>query len=113
RRRTSRPRCHRARRRPPAATPFPYTTLFRSDAVEPARDGSQLAAEKHLADEQPHQRYRQNLAEHFGDGSGQRPKCQRFLAFSGIDRKSTRLNSSHVKTSYAVFCSKTKTRAPP
>src|SRR5437868_9032337 len=34
--------------------------------------------------------------------------------FNGLDRKSTRLNSSHVSSSYAVFCLKTKSaRAPP
>src|SRR5215475_15560787 len=65
-------------RRPPRSTLFPYTTLFRS--VCHRRAGEET---RH-----PH-RGRQHLR----------------LA---LDRKSTRLNSSHVKISYAVFCLKKK-----
>src|SRR6266511_5230117 len=67
-------------RRPPRSTLFPYTTLFRSLAL--LGEG-----ERRVEDDDGHDR----LAEH-------------------QDRKSTRLNSSHVKSSYAVFCSK-KTKA--
>src|SRR5437870_10901505 len=70
-------------RPPPRSTLFPYTTLFRSNggAVnEPSRHGSQ-AARRH------------------GDHR---------LVQQGEDRKSTRLNSSHVAISYAVFCLKKK-----
>src|SRR3989475_7236058 len=65
-------------RRPPRSTLFPYTTLFRSDS-------------------KPTLRY-------FVD------KFPLFLSspFSGADRKSTRLNSSHSQISYAVFCLKKK-----
>src|SRR5439155_19017484 len=68
-------------RRPPRSTLFPYTTLFRS-----------LPASRDVLDQElgvvgrvgrPHER---------------------------LDRKSTRLNSSHVAISYAVFCLKKKTR---
>src|SRR5690349_22784121 len=75
-------------RRPPRSTLFPYTTLFRSGeesedgiaAFEPGRD------RRHLPPGILGQ-YRDELIE---------------------DRKSTRLNSSHVEISYAVFCLKKK-----
>src|SRR5437868_11541047 len=71
-------------RRPPRSTLFPYTTLFRS-GFEGAR--------------QPEVRRREARAQL------QRlsVKLDRLL-----DRKSTRLNSSHVSISYAVFCLKKK-----
>src|SRR5690606_41434549 len=77
-------------RRPPRATLFPYTTLFRSHDRGLAPGGrlgsAQAAHPRRLPLEGPVE-----LADlHRGD------------------RKSTRLNSSHVKTSYAVFCLKKK-----
>src|SRR6266511_5587744 len=69
-------------RRPPRSTLFPYTTLLRS------RPGSPRAAPG------PARRRRAPRARR---GAGRRR-----------DRKSTRLNSSHVKISYAVFCLKQK-----
>src|SRR2546427_5460900 len=76
-------------RRPPRSTLFPYTTLFRSQAVAP---------------EQPDLRLRVvdvNGEEH-GPAKIGRPTRAR------QDRKSTRLNSSHSQISYAVFCLKKK-----
>src|SRR5690242_21328513 len=85
-------------RRPPRSTLFPYTTLFRSglqgrDDVPHAagpvgRDGGEQGG---LADEPVGRRV---LAEQ--------------LVIHGEDRKSTRLNSSHMSISYAVFCLKKK-----
>src|SRR5688572_31338199 len=75
-------------RRPPRSTLFPYTTLFRSEILfEPA--GDQVLVE---------------VAE-FEAVFFRRPPAaaERFL-----DRKSTRLNSSHSQISYAVFCLKKK-----
>src|SRR3989442_2773591 len=70
-------------RRPPRSTLFPYTTLFRSRSVEAHQD-IPLAIRK---DNQ----------------------CSPAMHFLGReDRKSTRLNSSHVRISYAVFCLKKK-----
>src|SRR6266496_6173389 len=69
-------------RRPPRSTLFPYTTLFRS------------RRERHV---RPH-RVQAGLL---------RPRRARRDAH-GRDRKSTRLNSSHVEISYAVFCLKKK-----
>src|SRR5947208_13484513 len=68
-------------RRPPRSTLFPYTTLFRS--LEQVR-----AAAVELRD-RDHGRLSN-------------------IVFMGIDRKSTRLNSSHQIISYAVFCLKKK-----
>src|SRR3989442_11958558 len=72
-------------RRPPRSTLFPYTTLFRSAYSR----GVQLL---------PYLRG--------ADGGGGLNK--RSEAPSTKDRKSTRLNSSHVRISYAVFCLKKK-----
>src|SRR5438067_8274841 len=71
-------------RRPTRSTLFPYTTLFRSLPVVPDRRRVGLrVAEPRFQDERPV------------------PHPER-------DRKSTRLNSSHVSISYAVFCLKKK-----
>src|SRR5688572_31881686 len=93
-------------RRPPRSTLFPYTTLFRSielglDSPEPQARAAQL-----LFDHLPHP----GSLLHDDDRlftevvHGERPAC------SSIDRKSTRLNSSHSQISYAVFCLKKKTK---
>src|SRR5690625_6776107 len=74
-------------RRPPRSTLFPYTTLFRSDPQRVHRHHPQRIAEGERVGERPDQGR--------GDEEAQ-------------DRKSTRLNSSHVAISYAVFCLKKK-----
>src|SRR5438874_12304515 len=73
-------------RRPPRSTLFPYTTLFRSDRVRHARV--------------PAPEFRSDVAA--ADAVQRRDQG---------DRKSTRLNSSHVEISYAVFCLKKKTES--
>src|SRR3712207_6863082 len=78
-------------RRPPRSTLFPYTTLFRSDALG-------LRDPPHLVDRAAH------LEQEVPGGLG--AEAPRELAG---DRKSTRLNSSHANISYAVFCLKKKT----
>src|SRR5256885_5357793 len=87
-------------RRPPRSTLFPYTTLFRS---LPGED--QLAGAWHLRglDEQDVAAHRRpgEAGRHARDGGALRD-------FAGADRKSTRLNSSHLVISYAVFCLKKK-----
>src|SRR2546428_2202827 len=88
-------------RRPPRSTLFPYTTLFRSHAADLAflQDAQQLTLDAlpdvaNLVEEQgPVAR----LFEQSAPGSASR-----------VDRKSTRLNSSHDQISYAVFCLKKK-----
>src|SRR2546422_1402490 len=84
-------------RRPPRSTLFPYTTLFRS--VGQTLDGLELL--------------RSGRGDGFGflrRGVGARLGLLQRLADPGrpLDRKSTRLNSSHGYISYAVFCLKKK-----
>src|SRR3712207_8443075 len=82
-------------RRPPRSTLFPYTTLFRSgvwrqflpDIPFDAAFAEDLVAELYQRD---------------------RTRAAVFAGFAILDRKSTRLNSSHANISYAVFCLKKK-----
>src|SRR5256885_16717888 len=77
-------------RRPPRSTLFPYTTLFRSGQDERLGGGKGAAQQGHGA---------------FGVCGGQ---CSQRMNSWITDRKSTRLNSSHLVISYAVFCLKKK-----
>src|SRR5437773_8082719 len=83
-------------RRPPRSTLFPYTTLFRSAAAAAPPVGlrAYLARVPALLGRDRNLRWFL-LARAVG-------------MVSGIDRKSTRLNSSHITISYAVFCLKKK-----
>src|SRR5439155_12844983 len=65
-------------RQPPTSTLFPYTTLFRSSLVDGVREPAVP------------------------------PRIRRARFLGTLDRKSTRLNSSHVASSYAGFCLKKK-----
>src|SRR5690349_22647695 len=80
-------------RRPPRSTLFPYTTLFRSRASQ-IRSG----------------RTRRGRRTRSGGGRASRASRRSTppLPPRPRDRKSTRLNSSHVEISYAVFCLKKK-----
>src|SRR5438445_9756996 len=71
-------------RLPPTSTLFPYTTLFRSDHLNPL------------------------TLEAFGEYARLRSKYSAGQSGNCPDRKSTRLNSSHANISYAVFCLKKK-----
>src|SRR2546427_7499639 len=77
-------------RRPPRSTLFPYTTLFRSCQRVTRGDTMSIRPIKSIVQSQP-----------TIEGAG--VKLRRAL-----DRKSTRLNSSHSQISYAVFCLKNK-----
>src|SRR3712207_8453319 len=93
-------------RRPPRSTLFPYTTLFRS--LERGEGSVRPAALRDLVDDQllaelPVDRLRV-LSER---ARGQR-RLERGAPALELDRKSTRLNSSHANISYAVFCLKKK-----
>src|SRR3712207_7926572 len=96
-------------RRPPRSTLFPYTTLFRSLEVE--GDRALVAVDREEVD-------RLAVEEGRAPGAGVVP-LDRELDLDhvgaeiaehhrGVDRKSTRLNSSHANISYAVFCLKKK-----
>src|SRR2546427_6358105 len=87
-------------RRPPRSTLFPYTTLFRSFLD---RSGYEIFPEIRSSDEGPTPPYLQQLKnDDKSPEPWERPRGMR------IDRKSTRLNSSHSQISYAVFCLKKK-----
>src|SRR3712207_7956647 len=89
-------------RRPPRSTLFPYTTLFRSgDAPLHQLGGALLEDPGGLAGA----RVADDLAAL--RRAGARPDPRR-LQRAAVDRKSTRLNSSHANISYAVFCLKKK-----
>src|SRR2546430_8942988 len=75
-------------RRPPRSTLFPYTTLFRSSTVKWSGVFEKVAIPMAVS-----------------------PLIGFVLGYILIDRKSTRLNSSHSQISYAVFCLKKKNKA--
>src|SRR5690349_24081082 len=92
-------------RRPPRSTLFPYTTLFLSRQL-----GHGLARAARVIGDQRAQaveRVEQEMRIELRLQQPQLRGAQR-LAELRLDRKSTRLNSSHVETSYAVFCLKKK-----
>src|SRR3712207_8917614 len=82
-------------RRPPRSTLFPYTTLFRSKAARMNRVNRDTRRHE-FAVEAGGQHVLRRLADAHGIGNAQ------------VDRKSTRLDSSHANISYAVFCLKKK-----
>src|SRR5690606_41930567 len=89
-------------RRPPRSTLFPYTTLFRS--VLACQHGQVFALQQHAGREAGVTFVEGGLV---GEGPG---RAEEGRQHGDRDRKSTRLNSSHVKISYAVFCLKKKKR---
>src|SRR3712207_8316766 len=85
-------------RRPPRSTLFPYTTLFRSALIEAFTSGEDLHT------------YVASQAHGIPTDQVDPELRRRIKAMSyGLDRKSTRLNSSHANSSYAVFCLKKTT----
>src|SRR5436309_12588461 len=88
-------------RRPPTSTLFPYTTLFRSLA----RQIIQRANDGYHSQKRGDPEYPPFALTPWDD----RIKWSAYVQkVAELDRKSTRLNSSHVKISYAVFCLKKK-----
>src|SRR5256885_6110931 len=85
-------------RRPPRSTLFPYTTLFRSHI-----EGETLAARLAKGALPSGQALRTAL-----EIADALDRAHRQGVITGTDRKSTRLNSSHLVISYAVFCLKKK-----
>src|SRR5258705_8722708 len=84
-------------RRPPRSTLFPYTTLFRSAAW--------IAWRRRLSVMSPSFAFRTMVAQPYGlSTTGSTPDADH----RPEDRKSTRLNSSHLGISYSVFCFKKK-----
>src|SRR3712207_8843107 len=98
-------------RRPPRSTLFPYTTLFRSafaifgieDVFQPQSGNAVVSVgERRVTTQEFATLFEQNIKQ---------PAAQQFGR--PVDRKSTRLNSSHANISYAVFCLKKKTQHAP
>src|SRR3712207_8423826 len=90
-------------RRPPRSTLFPYTTLFRSAAT--------LVGTSSLGDARPvlgrvHLGWTAYTPSVWGTRVN--PAAKLALLGHALDRKSTRLNSSHAHISYSVFCLKKK-----
>src|SRR5689334_23914897 len=81
-------------RRPPRSTLFPYTTLFRSEPLQRLEPGLPILRHGGRGQLPVQARLDRTRA----DGESARVE----------DRKSTRLNSSHISISYAVFCLKKK-----
>src|SRR2546426_2571435 len=82
-------------RRPPRSTLFPYTTLFRSQLKEIPKEGTLLPETYKFSRGTTREQVIQRMQQ------AQKRAVQE-------DRKSTRLNSSHLVISYAVFCLKKK-----
>src|SRR3712207_8169545 len=92
-------------RRPPRSTLFPYTTLFRSDHVPGRAVGPDLADR---AEDEVLRGHAEAEPALVADAHRPRPALGERLRGEDVDRKSTRLNSSHANISYAVFCLKKK-----
>src|SRR5256885_8249132 len=94
-------------RRPPRSTLFPYTTLFRSEPVPQVDLRQRRLRTTHLGCPPGPRRCRRGgppPRRVVGRGEGQAQEA----GVRVVDRKSTRLNSSHLVISYAVFCLKKK-----
>src|SRR5256885_12603775 len=95
-------------RRPPRSTLFPYTTLFRSLAGL-----RQRVTQRHVAPGIARLELGVTPQERDGFRRARWRKASQLKSGAGVvgvgDRKSTRLNSSHLVISYAVFCLKKKT----
>src|SRR3712207_8282443 len=94
-------------RRPPRSTLFPYTTLFRSDPEDAEQRPPDVVVGHEGVQQDPRElgaeQERRRLAARVRDEAAHAAVPGR------VDRKSTRLNSSHANISYAVFCLKKQT----
>src|SRR5256885_13239591 len=95
-------------RRPPRSTLFPYTTLFRSKTADDAVDGGLKGAGQTLEGAGNVVGGLVKVATGNPDGWNQVKNGLVPAVRVAGDRKSTRLNSSHLVISYAVFCLKKK-----
>src|SRR5256885_9175258 len=99
-------------RRPPRSTLFPYTTLFRSAGLGLVRDWGVVVSD--VAPGGPAEKGGMREGDILETVDGRQIDslpdltAALYLAKDPLDRKSTRLNSSHLVISYAVFCLKQK-----
>src|SRR2546426_3119490 len=91
-------------RRPPRSTLFPYTTLFRSVIRQP-HSGKNPKPERAQPVEEKSDHHQPKPHGYSAPATGLGTPAR-----AALDRKSTRLNSSHLVISYAVFCLKKKTK---
>src|SRR5256885_2553188 len=91
-------------RRPPRSTLFPYTTLFRSQCCARGA-GVSLGLNLLTISGQNSGKHVADLLAGFAHACG---IANHIIGYLSLDRKSTRLNSSHLVISYAVFCLKKK-----
>src|SRR5438105_8556800 len=92
-------------RRPPRSTLFPYTTLFRSDRKP---TGTYYRVAYHVGGKR-HRLHHNDLEKAIAEAEAKAAQLSRGdIDAVQLDRKSTRLNSSHEWSSYAVFCLKKK-----
>src|SRR5258705_1641598 len=89
-------------RRPPRSTLFPYTTLFRSGIDVRFRECGRAT--------DPCDTPLRSVEDAYDNFGGPQRRITRIRRTSALDRKSTRLNSSHLGISYAVFCLKKKNK---
>src|SRR5689334_24359112 len=97
-------------RRPPRSTLFPYTTLFRSDrraVADRMRYGGYIERQERDLDRLRREETRR-IPEGFDFRAVAGLSGEVIEKLTRLDRKSTRLNSSHSSISYAVFCLKKK-----
>src|SRR3712207_7690656 len=92
-------------RRPPRSTLFPYTTLFRSQMSAGCKNRFQIE----IFGTKGGVIWNQERPDELWIGQRNTPNQVILKDPSLLDRKSTRLNSSHANISYAVFCLKKKT----
>src|SRR3712207_8655077 len=99
-------------RRPPRSTLFPSTTLFRSQERRPAAVGGERVPDRARRRQDQKGRQHETQQQQPPGGAGGRlllrAQVGQDLERRKVDRKSTRLNSSHANISYAVFCLKKK-----
>src|SRR5438270_4000175 len=95
-------------RRPPISTLFPYTTLFRSVMFRSSAAAFYLLARRHFHGRRSFYCGRLTALFMRLDIGSEVKKIVHRMSEVLLDRKSTRLNSSHSQISYAVFCLKKK-----
>src|SRR5690349_22312047 len=90
-----------------SSTLFPYTTLFRSKDGQAFQTTTQ-DGQRYIQDGQSHRKKRRQQSSRHRPFVGIGDRQCSDQETEEVDRKSTRLNSSHVEISYAVFCLKKK-----
>src|SRR3712207_8728476 len=95
-------------RRPPRSTLFPYTTLFRSKVRHLGLSEASAETLRRANDTHPIAALQTEYSLWTRDVEAEILPACRELGIGFVDRKSTRLNSSHANISYAVFCLKKK-----